>query len=238
MHPRFLFRKYTYVLRRITFPLLLCIVGAGILLKLGLWQMERHEWKQGVLAEISGQITAVPIDLPTSPNVDDHQYLSVQVAGFIGREEVTVLASTKQVGAIYRIIASMRLQDGRKILVDRGYVLDELKDEPRPNGDDRIIGNLLWPDEIDKYTPEPDLKAGIWFARDLEKLADHFNAEPVLLVVRESSHPVNGITPLPVDISGIPNNHFEYVITWFGLALVWVLMSGLLIWRQTRKSEG
>ena len=82
------------------------------------------------------------------------------------------------------------------------------------------------------------MNANIWFARDLEKLAAHLNTEPVLLVVRESSQPKNGITPLPVDISGIPNDHFEYVITWFGLALVWVMMSGLLIWRQTRKSEG
>ena len=226
------------MLRRIIFPLLLGVVGAAILLKLGFWQMERHEWKKGVLAEIGSQITAEPVELPEAPAKSEHQYLSVQVSGFIGDEEVTVLASTKQVGAIYRIVAPLTLANGRKILVDRGYVLDELKDNPRPNGDDKIIGNLLWPDEIDKYTPEPDLNANIWFARDLEKLAAHLKTEPVLLVVRESAQPKNGITPLPVDISGIPNDHFEYVITWFGLALVWVLMSGLLIWRQTRKSEG
>ncbi|MDG2340249.1 MAG: SURF1 family protein [Paracoccaceae bacterium] len=224
--------------RRIIFPLLLCIVGAGILLKLGFWQVDRHEWKKGVLAEIGGQITAQQVALPDAPTESQHQYLSVKVIGEIGSAEVTVLASTKQVGAIYRIIAPFRTDDGRMILVDRGFVLDELRDNPRPIGVATLTGNLLWPDEIDKYTPAPDLKAGIWFARDLEKLAIQLNTDPVLLVVRQSSQVGSGITPLPVDITGIPNNHFEYVITWFGLALVWVLMSGLLIWRQTRKSEG
>ncbi|MDG1738242.1 MAG: SURF1 family protein [Paracoccaceae bacterium] len=226
------------MLRRIIFPLLLGVIGTAILLKLGFWQLDRHEWKKGVLTEIGSQITAEPVALPDAPTKSDHQYLSVQASGFIGNEQVHVLASTKQVGAIYRIVSPLRMQDGRKILVDRGYVLDELKNNPRPNGDDTVIGNLLWPDEIDTYTPDPDMNANIWFARDLEKLAAHLNTEPVLLVVRESSQPKNGITPLPVDISGIPNDHFEYVITWFGLALVWVMMSGLLIWRQTRKSEG
>ena len=141
------------MLRRIIFPLLLGVIGTAILLKLGFWQLDRHEWKKGVLTEIGSQITAEPVALPDAPTKSDHQYLSVQASGFIGNEQVHVLASTKQVGAIYRIVSPLRMQDGRKILVDRGYVLDELKNNPRPNGDDTVIGNLLWPDEIDTYTP-------------------------------------------------------------------------------------
>jgi surfeit locus 1 family protein len=28
-----------------------------------------------------------------------------------------------------------------------------------------------------------------------------------------------------VDTSGVPNDHYEYAITWFGLAAVWAVMS-------------
>jgi surfeit locus 1 family protein len=46
----------------------------------------------------------------------------------------------------------------------------------------------------------------------------------------------DGIEPIPVDTSSIPNDHWGYAITWFSLALVWAMMTGALIWRITRKT--
>ena len=37
-------------------PLLFGLIGAGILVGLGLWQMQRLSWKEGVLAEIEDRI--------------------------------------------------------------------------------------------------------------------------------------------------------------------------------------
>ncbi len=48
------------------------------------------------------------------------------------------------------------------------------------------MGNLHRPDEIDSYTPEPDLAAGIWFARDVAAMAAALETDPVMLVLRES----------------------------------------------------
>lgn len=223
---------------RLIFPVVLGLLGAAVLLRLGFWQLDRMDWKEGVLAEIDARIVAEPVSIPASPNVEDHRFLPVKVTGEYGPQDITVLASTKQVGAIYRIIAPFRLDDGRMILVDRGFVLDELRDAPRPIGYATITGNLHWPDEIDSYTPVPDLAAGIWFARDIPKMAEALNTEPVLLVVRTSTQSGSGIMPLPVTSAGIPNDHFEYAVTWFGLCIVWLAMAGLLVWRQLHKHEG
>lgn len=225
------------MLQRLIFPLAVGFFGAAILFWLGTWQVERLAWKKDILAAIETRMSSEPVLLPAEPKFADHQYLAVEVSGEYGTTEVPILASTKQVGAIFRIVAPFRTTDGRHILVDRGYVLDELKDSPRAIGAATLTGNLLWPDEIDKYTPKPDLKANIWFARDIPALAEHLNTEPVLLVVRNSSQTDNGLTPLPVDTSGIPNDHFEYAVTWYGLCIVWLMMSGLLVWRQIRKNE-
>jgi surfeit locus 1 family protein len=35
----------------------------------------------------------------------------------------------------------------------------------------------------------------------------------------------------------IPNNHLGYAITWFGLALVWSVMTGYLLWRIKRRID-
>lgn len=225
------------MLKRLIFPLAFGLVGTSILLWLGLWQVDRLAWKQELLGQIEERIAGAPVGLPADPDPEADQYLSVEVSGTFGADDITVLASTKQVGAIYRIIAPFTTTEGRTILVDRGFVLDELRDTPRPKGSATLTGNLLWPDEIDSYTPAPDLNAGIWFAREIPAMAQALDTEMILLVVRETSERDNGMTPLPVDSSGIPNDHFEYAVTWFGLALVWVFMTGFMIWRLTRKNE-
>jgi surfeit locus 1 family protein len=38
-----------------------------------------------------------------------------------------------------------------------------------------------------------------------------------------------------VDTSGVPNDHYEYAVTWFGLAAVWAVMSLALIARVRRE---
>jgi surfeit locus 1 family protein len=43
------------------------------------------------------------------------------------------------------------------------------------------------------------------------------------------------VTPLPVDTSGIPNDHLNYAITWFSLAALWMGMTLYLLWRIRRK---
>ncbi|WP_424832873.1 SURF1 family protein [Ruegeria sp.] len=221
-------------MRRILFLLIFGLAGLGVLVSLGIWQVQRLGWKQGVLAEIESRISADPIALPSQIDADEHKYLPVTVSGEMEPGEIHVLVSVKQVGAGYRIIQSFSTQD-RTILVDRGFVPTTAKQADRLTGPMEVTGNLHWPDEIDSYTPEPDIDGNIWFARDVPNLAAALGAEPVLLIARSATDP--DVTPLPVDTAGIPNDHLQYAITWFGLALVWAAMTGYFLWRSRANSE-
>lgn len=221
-------------MRRILFLLIFGVAGLAILVSLGVWQVQRLAWKQGVLAEIESRISAEPVGLPDTISADAEKYLPVTITGDMEPGEIHVLVSVKQVGAGYRIIQSFSTAE-RTILVDRGFIPTTAKDAERRNGPMTIIGNLHWPDEIDSYTPEPDIDDNIWFARDVPNLAAALGAEPVLLIARSETDP--GITPLPVDTAGIPNDHLQYAITWFGLALVWAAMTGYFLWRNRAPSE-
>lgn len=221
-------------MRRTLFLLIFGVAGLGVLLWLGIWQVQRLAWKQGVLAEIESRISAEPIPLPPQVSEGADKYLPVTVSGEMVSGEIHVLVSVKQVGAGYRIIQSFSTED-RTILVDRGFIPTTAKDAERLNGPMQITGNLHWPDEIDSYTPEPDINANIWFARDVPNLAAALGAEPVLLIARSETDP--GVTPLPVDTAGIPNDHLQYAITWFGLALVWAAMTAYFLWRSRAPFE-
>ncbi len=213
---------------RVLFTLIFGLTGLAILVSLGLWQMQRLDEKETLLADIEARIIADPVSVPLNPDPVDDRYLPVHLTGEMLAGEVHVLVSVKQVGPGYRVLAPF-LTNGRTLLVDRGFVALEDKKTSRQIGEMEIIGNLHWPDEIDQYTPDPDIDANIWFARDLDVVPAVLGTEPFLVIAKSKTDP--NVTPLPVDTKGIPNDHLQYVVTWFGLALVWAAMSVYFLWR-------
>ncbi|MGR3801951.1 SURF1 family protein [Marinibacterium profundimaris] len=220
-------------MRRILFLLLIGLAGTATLVWLGVWQMQRLAWKEDMLARIESEIGAAPVPLPDNPTPATTPFLPVIVEGEILDDEILVLASLKKVGPGYRVIAPFRV-GGRTILLDRGFLEITDEDTPRSTGAAEITGNLHWPDEVDGFTPDPDPEARLWFARDVTSMAAELGTEPVLLIAATRTDPT--ILPMPVDTSGIPNDHLQYAITWFLLALVWVVMTWFFA-RRLRASE-
>ncbi|NIY80693.1 SURF1 family protein [Celeribacter sp. HF31] len=222
------------MLKRMIFPIVIGVLGCGVLIWLGTWQLQRLAWKEGVLAEIRAEIGADPVPLPAAID-PSMKYMPVTATGEIGGEELHVLVSRKQIGAGYLIIAPLTLTDGRRVLLDRGFVRDMEKDEERAGGQVTVVGNLHWPDDMNSSTPAPDVGRNIWFGRDIPAMAEALDTEPVLIVARDSTGV--GIEPMPVGIEGIPNDHLEYAITWFSLCLVWFGMTLFLLWRIRARTD-
>jgi surfeit locus 1 family protein len=226
-------------MRRLAFPVLLGLVGVAILLSLGQWQLRRLAWKEALLADIEARITAAPVDLPPATALDPERdrYLPVKVAGRTTTDEIRVLSGKKDVGGGYEIVTAFETEDGRRILLDRGFVPEPGRDAARPPVALNGTGNLQWPVEADSYTPAPDPANRLWFARDVESMSENLKTEPVLVVLRTAEGDAQSIVPVPVDTSGIPNDHLNYAITWFSLAGVWAAMSGYLVWRTARTRD-
>lgn len=224
------------MVRKLIGALVLGLGGCAILVALGVWQVQRLHWKEGILAEIQSRIAAAPVALPAAPDPEEDRYLPVRVAGDYTGQELHVLTSNREDGAGYRVIAGFQTDAGRRIMVDRGFIPQADKDAPRPAGPAEVTGNLHWPDETDSFTPAPELDRNIWFARDVPKMAEALGTEPLLVVARSDTG--QGIRALPVGTEGIPNDHLQYAITWFSLAAIWAGMTLLLLWRIRRRDEG
>ncbi len=216
---------------RVLFLIIVGLGGAAILLSLGVWQMQRLAWKEAMIADINARILADPVTLPAQPDPEKDAFLPVTVTGTFEGDTLRVLVSQKEVGAGYRLITAMETVNDR-ILVDRGFVSVDDKSVPTPEGLVTVTGNLHWPQETDRFTPEADFDLNIWFARDVDDLAAALAAEPILVVARDLSVPDSVVTPLPVDTSRIPNDHLNYAITWFSLAAIWLAMSILFMRRR------
>ncbi|MFN4156006.1 MAG: SURF1 family protein [Paracoccaceae bacterium] len=219
--------------RRMIIPLLFGLIGAAVLAGLGLWQLDRLAWKEAALADIAARIVADPVALPANPDPEANRYLPVTATGRFTGESLDVLVSRKEIGAGVRVIGVFETE-GRRVLVDRGFVADGARVSPRGPDAEVVTGNLHWPDEVDSFTPKPDPKTGLWFARDVPAMAAQLATEPLLIVARAPTAP--GIEPMPVDTSNIPNNHLGYAVQWFGLAAVWLGMTAYLLWRIRRRT--
>ena len=223
---------------RIWFGVLIGLGGLGILLWLGLWQVQRLAWKEDLLARIETRISDAPVPIPTAPDPVADRYLPVILTGqFADAPAQRMLASRRQTGAVYRHIARFDLKTGPAILVDIGWTVTSSEEPALPRGPLTLTGNLDWPIESDGFTPKPDLEQGLWYARDVPALADTLGTADVLVVLRDAPTPPLGATPWPVDTAGIPNDHLQYAITWFSLAGLWVLMTGLFMVRMRRRAS-
>ncbi len=219
---------------RFALSVVFAAVILAVLISLGLWQMRRLDWKQAYLADLESRVAARPVALPAAPDPERDRYLPVEVAGRLTGEGLRVLASTRDEGAGFRIIRVLAAGDGRRVLVDLGFQPVESHANPALTGPIRVIGNLQWPDEKDKWTPAAVPQKGEWFARDVGEMAAWLRTEPLLIVARTTSPAIEGVRVLPVSTESIPNRHLEYVFTWFAFAAIWSVVSGIMLTRSWR----
>ncbi len=220
-------------MRRMILPLLFGLIGAAVLVSLGFWQLRRLDWKEAVLADIALRMQSAPVAVPATPDPARDRFLPVTATGDFTGQALDVLVSRVGIGAGYRVIAVFQT-GGRKILVDRGFVPEAARGAGHAAATGvTVTGNLHWPDELDYFTPAPDAKTGIRFARDVPAMAAALGADPVLVVARSDTGA--GVEPMPVD-GAAPNNHLSYAIQWFLLAVVWLGMTALYLSRIRRKA--
>lgn len=219
---------------RYLFPLIIGILGCGILINLGFWQLQRLDEKEGALAQIQSGIDAAAVPLPDQID-PSMKYLPVTVSGTTTGDEIDILSGTKERGGGYQVVSRFITDDGRAILIDRGFIPQELRHVKRPPTRLQIEGNLHWPDEKGSATPEPNLDENIWFARDVPAMAKALNTEPVLVVASFVRGDVQDVEPIPVAVE-IPNNHLSYAVQWFMIAAAWAGMTVALIWRIRQRT--
>lgn len=213
---------------RLLLAILFCLGGLGVLIALGVWQVNRLEWKTALLAEIETKLASEPVPLPATADPSD-RFLPVHAEGTLDNSPLRVFGTWRVGGAGYRVIAPLDLGD-RRIMVDLGVAPQGTETLPAQIS---VIGNLDWPEESGGSIPEPD--GDLWFGRDVPAMAAALGTEPILLVAR-ATDPATPTRPSPVGTEGIPNNHLGYAIQWFGLALVWAGMTLFLAWRIRQRT--
>ncbi len=216
------------------------IGGVSVLAGLGLWQLQRLEWKNTLIAELESRLAEPAIEL-TGDETPDDNFLPARAAGrFLQPDEAPqfrFLTSLAPYGPGFRLISVFELNSGSRILVDRGYIPQSVA--PRsatppapPEGVVAVEGALHWPREVTDYTPEPNVAEKLVFARDVPALAALLATQPVMIVVAKSAARDGERWPAPLPPSvDLPNDHLGYAITWLAMAAIWLVMTLVFVFR-------
>jgi surfeit locus 1 family protein len=213
------------------------LVGIVILCGLGVWQLDRKVWKEDLIARLNARLSHAPQDLPPRSSwpqlhQDGEEFRRVVFpAEFLDGEEALVYTAGSPLrpdvkGPGYWVFAPVRLAGGSVVLVNRGFVPPDRKDpaqrsEGTPHGIVDVVGVMRWSEARGAFTPADDPKKNIWFLRDSKSIADFkkwATAAP-FYIDQEEPVPAGG-WPKPGKLEvRLPDDHLQYAITWFGLAL-------------------
>ncbi len=234
------------------FLVLMSVLGAIffiVFMGLGIWQVERLQWKLDLIARVDARVHAEPIAAPgpddwANVNQKDDEYRHVMLTGtYLNDKEVLVHALTER-GAGYWVLTPMRSPDGALIFINRGLVPNDKRDpssrqETQIAGETTVTGLLRMPEPDGFFLRPNDPARNDWNSRDVAAFAQKENLGPVApyfidadATASAGALPIGGLT-----VVKFRNSHLSYAITWFALAAM-VAGAAIFLWRHERKSKG
>ncbi len=245
--------------------LLASAFGVAVLLALGTWQIQRLQWKLDVIDKRKQALVADPVTLTDIDAGIEHgfdvDWLKVKAAGAFRHDLERHFYHLRHGKIGWRILTPLVLPGRFIVMVDRGFVPDDRKDpksRPQKNSKASDRAPII---EITGYvrtnagpaglfTPANDPDANRWYSIDLMAMAETLPDDlgfvepnayatllPVLVQLAPGEEDAPEALPIvdPVNVK-LTNNHLQYAVTWYGLALVLIILT-VLFYRSRDKPE-
>lgn len=207
--------------------------GFLTLVGLGVWQLQRLHWKEGIIAQIKSRRNAAATSMPTenvwsSLQPDDYEYKHVAVNGAFDADKTALVfrggaPNAPGEGPGYELLTPLRLPDDSVVIVNRGFAPLASIDAARanlPKGTVVLTGLMRSPETRNAFTPSDEPSRSVWYTRDPASVAARFALKRVapFSIDADANPKAQGWPRAGTTVVDIPNNHLSYALTWFGLA--------------------
>lgn len=234
--------------RRSPWLVLACAVPVlAVLVWLGTWQVQRLAWKEDLLATIDARIASAPAPATVIARIaargGDIRYRPVEATGVFAHDREQHFFATHRGASGYFVHTPLEMAGGAVVLVNRGFVPFGLKEpETRPQsltGGTVTVRGLARARLAGKpsfIVPDNDPAGNIYYWKDWNLMVARagYGPDDVLPFFIDADEtpnpgglPVGGVTRID-----LPNNHLQYALTWYGLALTLVVVAGAFVWRR------
>lgn len=213
------------------------LVALATLLALGTWQAQRLYWKEHLLADMAARRIAAPVSLAEieamAARGEDIDYRPVSVSGVFANNRERHFFATWRGQTGYHVYTPLQLSDGRFLFVNRGFTPFESKEpEMRKQGQLTGVQNVTGlararlAERPSSIVPDNDLSKNIFYWKDLDAMASSTDIPadrlvPFFVDAGDAPNP-KGLPIGAVTQFDLPNNHLQYAVTWYGLAVALV----------------
>lgn len=224
-------------------PALMTLAAVLLMAGLGVWQLQRLAWKEGLIAQIDKAHAEAPMTQLPQADFQAVEFFPVKLRGtFDGKTEFHIAARYYRDKLGYHILSPLRLQDGRVVLVNRGWVpVDKKEPATRPEtvikGAQTVTGIIRTAGKKNWVLPDHQPGKNLWFWYDTAGMGASTGAEYLPLVIDAVGS--QDAAKLPVPSTGeikLRNDHLGYAITWFSVALT-ALVIGVAYQIQWRRKQ-
>jgi len=233
------------------------LVMVALLVGLGLWQLQRRTEKHVLIAALTERLVATPEPLPPasqwnalSPEHDEFRRVRM-TATYVPGPDAMVYGSGSALRADISgpgtwAFLPARLPGGEVVVVNAGFVQNTMQDRAQQ---DRAIARLFarepitltgyvrFPETAGMFTPAPNTTKRLWFTRDHLAMARILGWGNVasFYIDLEAPVPATGV-PKPGALElRLKDDHMQYAITWFGLALAVVI--AFAVWLKGQQGD-
>lgn len=235
------------------------LCGLAVLIGLGTWQLQRKAWKDALIGQLREQTGRVPAAYsswlrrkkPAGRQSDENPiatdlFAPVVIRGEFRHADEVFIFTSRRGRPGYLVLTPFEWRNAKTVWINRGFVPEALRepDERRSSllqGDVEVQGIIRATESAGWFSPGPDRDKRIWYTIDLAAITESVKIDVDKTHFVEADRTPNpGGWPQGRDakefIRAIPNKHFEYALTWFGLAAGLCIVYGFLVRSEFRKS--
>jgi surfeit locus 1 family protein len=191
-----------------------------IVLSLGTWQVFRLYSKNKLISDLENNLKRSSIDF----NVDiDKEYVKVLLKKKDLKSKIFLYQLNKgEIG--FKVIVPYEVNSSLLVLVDKGWIRKDKINSIKNSlfNDDIIEGYTKKIREKKLFTPKNNIKEDFLYSVEINNLKKSLNMNVYPLLIIQTSKTKKDIIPNGYEVS-LSNNHLQYAITWYGLALFTII---------------
>ena len=205
---------------------------------LGVWQLYRLHWKEGLIAAMAHSEALPPVPVMDLLRTAKPDWRSARLPDCAVRGDRLIHMHSEMNGTPgYRVLTICPLPDGA-MLTDLGFTTDKAA---APTTVLTPVGRLRPFEKSTAFTPVNRPGDGDWYWRSAAEMGKALGA-PVrgdyflVLDLAASKAHMPGLVQGPLT-APLRNRHFEYALTWFGLAWALIGVFASFVYQRARQNK-
>lgn len=234
--------------RKWWFATLLVVAGTLVLIRLGIWQLDRLEQRRAFNAQVESARSQSVLDLNAEQPSDlvTMEWRSVQIVGQYDFENQVAVRNQYYLNQYGYHLLTPLLSNGTAVLVDRGWIPADGNAAPEDwrqydvPGEVRVKGQIRLGQGkpalggIADALPPDGSRLAVWNNADIEQIASQLPYPVLPVYIQEQPDPADTDPPIPFqpELELTEGPHMGYALQWFTFTAILVVGYPFFIRKQ------